>query len=105
MSDNADEEAIRAKARLWGLEYVPPRLIDSRRELSGLIPESIARAFQVLPQPSSGIALKVLFCDPLNFEAIDAVRFSSGRQIEMALATDRAIQESIDRVYETSDSQ
>ena len=105
MADNSDETAIRAQARMCGLEYVPPRLIDTRRELAGLIPESIARAFHVLAQPSSSVALKVLFSDPFNFEAIDAVRFSCGRPIKMALAIDWAIQESIDRVYETSGSQ
>jgi hypothetical protein len=105
MTHNSDEEALRAMARLYDVEYVPPRLIDTRRALAGLIPESIARAFHVLAQPSNRPALKVLFSDPLNFEAIDAVRFSCGRQIEMALATERAIQESIDRVYETFDSE
>ncbi len=88
---------------MHGIAYVPPRLIDTHRELAGLMPESIARAFHVLAQPSNSAALTVLFSDPLNFEAIDAVRFYSGRKIELALATDRAIQESIDRVYEASD--
>jgi type IV pilus assembly protein PilB len=79
-------------------------LIETRRNLAELVPDSVARACSVLPQPSRGRVLKVLSSDPLDFEAIDAVRFYYGRPIEMALATHQAIQESIDRVYVTSDS-
>ncbi|MFI5456903.1 MAG: hypothetical protein ACHRXM_15770 [Isosphaerales bacterium] len=57
----------------------------------------------VLPQPPSGTVLKVLISDPLDFETIDTVRFYCGRQIDVALASHRAIQESIDRVYGTSE--
>ena len=103
MGDNADEKDLRAKARMHGLEYVPPRLIDIRRELADLMPEAVARACHVLPQPSRGTVLKVLLSDPLDFEAIDQVRFCCGRPIDVALAAHRAIQESIDRVYEASD--
>jgi type IV pilus assembly protein PilB len=99
MPDNSDERVLRAKARQHGLGYVSPRLIDTSGNLAGLLPGSVARAFNVLPQPSRGAALKVLLSDPLDFEAIDAVRFSCGRQIEVALATYRAIEESIDLVY------
>jgi type IV pilus assembly protein PilB len=106
MAENSEEEAMRAKARMCGLEYVPPRLIDTRRELADLMPESVARECNVLAQPSSGTVLNVLMSDPLDFETIDRVRFCCGRRgrsIEMALASHRAIQESIDRVYGTSD--
>ena len=68
-----------------------------------MIPEAIARAFHLLAQSSSGLALEILFSCPLNFGAIDAVRFYFGGKVEVALATDRAIEESIDRVYETFD--
>jgi type IV pilus assembly protein PilB len=104
MAENSEEKAVRAKARMHGVEYVPPRLIDTRRDLAELMPESVARASNVLPQPPSGTVLKVLISDPLDFETIDTVRFYCSRQINVALASHRAIQESIDRVYGTSDS-
>jgi type IV pilus assembly protein PilB len=104
MAENSDEERARATARMAGLEYFPPRLIDTRRELADLMPESAARACNVLPQPSSGKALKVLMSDPLDFEAIDRVRFHCGRPVELAMASLRSIREAIDRVYGTSDS-
>jgi type IV pilus assembly protein PilB len=101
MADSSEENAAKAKARLHGLAYVPARLIYTSRNLADLMPESVARACNVLPQPSRGTVLKVLFSDPLDFEAIDRVRFSCGRQIDVALTTHRAIQESIERVYGT----
>jgi type IV pilus assembly protein PilB len=99
MAENSDEDAIRARARMHGLEYVPVQGIDTRRELAELMPESVARACHVLPQPSNGIALKFLISDPLDFETIDKVRFCCGRPVELALASQKAIQESINRVY------
>jgi len=103
MAANSEENAARAKARVLGLEYVPPRLIDTRRNLADLMPELVARACNVLPQPSRGTVLKVLFSDPLDFETIDKVRFYCGCQIDVSLTTYRAIQESIERVYGTCD--
>jgi type IV pilus assembly protein PilB len=99
MADSSDEETVRALARMHGLEYVPPRLIDTRRSLAELMPESVARECGVLPQPSFARALKVLISDPLDFETMDRIRFCCGRPIDIALAPLRAIQESIDRVY------
>jgi type IV pilus assembly protein PilB len=103
LAENSDEADVRAKAGMYGLEYVPPRLIDTRQDLAGLLPESVAKACHVLPQPSSESALKILISDPLDLEAIDQVRFVAGRPVDVALASRRAIQESIDRVYQTSD--
>jgi hypothetical protein len=57
------------------------------------------------PQPGFGVEFATICAtwvsDPLDFEAIDRVRFSCGRQIDVALTTHRAIQESIERVYGT----
>lgn len=103
MAENSDEADARAKARMCGLEYVPPRLIQTRHELADLLPESVARACHVVPQPSSESALNILISDPLDFEAIDQVRFATGRPVDVALASHRAIQEAIDRVYQTPD--
>jgi type IV pilus assembly protein PilB len=103
MAENSDEADTRAKARMHGLEYVPPRLIQTRDELASLLPESVARACHVLPQPLSEASLKILISDPLDFEAIDQVRFAADRPVDLALASRRAIQESIDRIYRMSE--
>jgi type IV pilus assembly protein PilB len=101
MADDSEEEAVRMKAQMHGLEYIPPRLIDSRRDLADLIPEWVARKGHVLPQSTNRTVLRVLMSDPLDFETMEMVRFCCGRQIDVALASHRAIQESIDRVYGT----
>jgi type IV pilus assembly protein PilB len=104
MAQNSDENDVEAKARMHGLTYVPPSFIDTHRELADLIPESVARKCNVLPQHSSGTTLKFLISDPLDFESIDQVRFYCGRSVDWALASLRAIQESMDRVYGTPSS-
>jgi hypothetical protein len=37
MTGDSDEQTERAKARQYGLEYVPPRLIDTSGYLAGLL--------------------------------------------------------------------
>jgi type IV pilus assembly protein PilB len=100
MAESSDDEAVRGIAEMAGLEYFPPRLIDTRRgELAHLLPESVARACNVILQPSNGTGVKLLMSNPLDFETIDRVRFHVGRPVILALASDRAIRESIERVY------
>jgi hypothetical protein len=70
MTQDAEEAAMRAKAHQYGLEYVAPRLIETRRNWADLMPEELARATDTLPQGLAGPALKVLISDPLDFETI-----------------------------------
>ncbi len=106
MVEDSEEDAMRAKARMHGIEYVPPQFIDAGRYLSHLIPEAVARSLNVVPWQAAqaGKVLKVLISDPMDFEAIDKVRFYWGGPIDVALASLRAIRESIDRVYEAPDA-
>lgn len=99
MAESGEEEDIKAKARQFGLEYVAPRLIDTRGDLAGLMPEAVARECNVLPQPGRGTTLRVLMSDLLDFDTIDRVRFCCGGPVEVALASSRAIREAIDQVY------
>jgi type IV pilus assembly protein PilB len=103
MPESSEEEDASALAQMHGLEYVAPRLINTRPELADVFPEQFARAHNVVPQPSGGAVLNILMSDPLDFETIDRARFLSGRQIRVALASRGAIREAIERVYRRSD--
>jgi hypothetical protein len=41
MADYSEEQAARAKALMHGLEYVPPWLIDTGRNLASLLPNAV----------------------------------------------------------------
>ena len=81
---------------MHGLEYVAPGFIDTHRELADLLPESVARACNALPQPSSGTALKVLITDPLDFEAIDLVDLIAGTEVEVGDRVVGTLEEPVD---------
>jgi hypothetical protein len=71
MAEGSDEKAVRALAAISGLEYFPPRLIDTRRgDLANLLPESVAREYNDFLQPSTEAGVKLLMIDPLDFESI-----------------------------------
>ena len=97
------EEAVRAKAQQFGLEFVELTGRDLRPALDQM-PESVARKFIVLPLTLKGEALVVAMQDPMDFDTIDRLRFELGRVIEVALAPKAAIVEAIDRHYGTTAS-
>jgi type IV pilus assembly protein PilB len=102
MDADADERIIKAKAHQFGMEYVGPRLIDAGRHLAGLMPETLARACNALPQGIRGECLTVLMSEPNDFEAVDRLRFELGRPIDVALASSTSIRQAIERIYGTS---
>ena len=71
--------------------------------LAGLVPENLARNYQVIPLAKLGNTLTLCMSDPMNVIAVDDVRMSTGFHIEPALASAKDIAEAIERCY-TQDS-
>ena len=74
---------------------VEPTVID-------LLPRSIARKHQVMPIAKEGNVVKVAITDPLDFEALDNLRFILNSEINPVLTTAEAVQRGIDRYYEAT---
>ncbi len=67
-----------------------------------LIPESIARRYQVLPLEIADGALVVAMEEPANIEALDVLAAFTKKRIEPVLAIGQDIQEAIDLNYKAS---
>ncbi len=69
-----------------------------------LLPRSIARKHQVLPlgRDEEGEVVKVAITDPLDFEALDNLRFILNSEIMPLLASPEAVRRAIDRFYEAT---
>ncbi len=88
-------------------QYGAPRLdisnINVEDDLIKLIPEDVARKYQLLPLERSGATLKVVMVDPANIFAIDDIKFLTGYNVETAVASEADIREAIEKAYEAED--
>ncbi|MEM1024913.1 MAG: type IV-A pilus assembly ATPase PilB [Myxococcota bacterium] len=68
-------------------------------EVIKLVPKEVAEKHQVIPVNRAGASLIVAMADPSNIFAIDDLKFLTGYNIEVVVASDGAIRESIDKYY------
>lgn len=76
--------------------------IDSA--ITQIIPESMAKRYQVLPFRKEGGKLMVAMADPLDYFAIEDLRMSTGFRIEPAICTRDELQRAIAHHYGMRDS-
>jgi type IV pilus assembly protein PilB len=68
-------------------------------EVIKLVPQEVAEKHQVIPVNRAGASLIVAMADPSNIFAIDDLKFLTGYNIEVVVASDGAIKESIEKYY------
>jgi len=83
-------------------------LIDLRRhqvspEALKLVPEKLARKYNVLPLDIIGSSLVLVMEDPMNIHALDEIAFVSKMRIEPMMAVPEEIREAMDRNYTGAD--
>ena len=64
-----------------------------------LVPKATAEKHQIVPVNRAGSSLIVAMSDPSNIFAIDDIKFLTGYNVEVVVASEQAIKESIDRYY------
>jgi type IV pilus assembly protein PilB len=69
-----------------------------------LIPEEVAVKHTVLPVNRAGSTLILATADPSNIFAIDDIKFLTGYNIEVVVASEEAIKRAVDRFYDQTSS-
>ncbi|ABQ26856.1 type IV-A pilus assembly ATPase PilB [Geotalea uraniireducens] len=69
-----------------------------------IIPVDIAHKYQIVPVNRSGSTLIIAMCDPSNIFAIDDIKFMTGYNVEVVVASESAIRTAIDKFYDQSAS-
>jgi len=67
-----------------------------------LIPRELAQKHQLLPINRAGSTLILAMSDPSNLTAQDEVKFNTGYNIEVVVASEEAIRNAIERYYDQS---
>jgi type IV pilus assembly protein PilB len=88
----ADSEAVtQALAEQFGLEVVDPSSEDIPKEVVDLVSKDIALKHCLIPIGRKDTRLIVAMADPLDFDALDNIRFATNLEIEQVLATKETI--------------
>lgn len=69
-----------------------------------IIPAEISQKYQIIPVNRAGSTLIVAMSDPSNIFAIDDIKFMTGYNVEVVVASETAIKTSIDKYYDQSAS-
>jgi type IV pilus assembly protein PilB len=70
-------------------------------EISKLVPREVAEKHLVIPVNRAGSSLIVAMSDPSNIYAIDDLKFVTGYNIEVVVASEASIKQAIDKSYDS----
>ncbi len=87
-----------------GFPYFDLATVPVEPEATALIPESLAKKHQAIPISIEDSSLLVALADPLDYESIRDLGFSSGYTIRPVIATRKDILEAIERYYNLDSS-
>jgi type IV pilus assembly protein PilB len=97
-----EDELLRFLSEQYGTQAINLDTIDVDPNVFRMIPAEVANKFQVLPVARVGRQLTVAMANPANFFAIDDIKFITGHEVRVLVATEGQLKRAIDKYYETS---
>ncbi len=92
-----DETLLGTLSKRFGLKLAD--LSDSESAARDLVPEGVARRYQVLPIRVTPSALDIATANPFDLDCEKTLAFATGREVRSLLASPRSIQDKIDEFY------
>jgi type IV pilus assembly protein PilB len=86
-------------SKQFGLPMIDLSRLEFDPALVGLIPDNIARKYEILPIGKEGATLKMAISDPSNIFALDDLKFLTGSNIQLFLASEEHLREALDKHY------
>lgn len=86
-------------SRQYGVPAINLNDFEIDPEVIKMIPKEVAQKHQVVPVNRAGASLIVAMSDPSNIYAIDDLKFLTGYNIEVVVASEAAITASIEKYY------
>ena len=99
-----EEELMEFLSDFYGVPSINPADYDVDPAVVRLIPSDVASRFQVVPLERSGRRLVVAMSNPSNIFALDDIKFITGCEVVTNVASEAAIKNAIDRLYDQAES-
>lgn len=95
----SETEILGALSNQLGMEMISLKGVDIPVEVRNLIPTDIAQQYKVVPVYKSDDTLTVALSDPLDFNALDSLRYILKHNVEGVIAPRDEIRVALDRYY------
>lgn len=95
----AEIDLMQFLAEQMDIPFVKLDDISIEKEIIRLIPEELARDYQIIPLFKIGEQLSVATSDPLNVENIDSISKLTGMELDIVLATETDISYAVEVYY------
>src|SRR2546427_1175951 len=82
-----------------GVPSISLKEFDIDAEVVRLVPKDVAEKHQCIPVNRAGASLILAMSDPSNIYAIDDIKFLTGYNIEVVVASEQAIKEALEKYY------
>jgi type IV pilus assembly protein PilB len=95
----AEHDLTSFLSKQYGVPAISLKDFDIDEDVVKLIPRATAEKHQLVPVNRAGSSLIVAMGDPSNIFAVDDIKFLTGYNVEVVVASEQAIKEAIDRYY------
>ncbi len=86
-------------SKQYGVPAISLKDFEIDADVIKLVPKAVAEKHQVVPVNRAGSSLIIAMSDPSNIFAIDDIKFLTGYNVEVVVASEQAIREAIERYY------
>jgi type IV pilus assembly protein PilB len=94
-----DESVTMAKAAQAGAEVIELDAIQLADDVISAVPRNVVKRFNAVPIYVSDDTVTMALADPTDLESIDGLQVALGKQIEVRVASEKEIQNAINRYY------
>lgn len=94
-----DTAEMQQRARLMHTQFIDLRAVALDREIGSVLPEAMARRYQMVCIGKLEKKITVAMLDPLDIFALDDVKIRTGFDVESVLADTEAIEWALKRLY------
>jgi type IV pilus assembly protein PilB len=95
----AENDLTNFLSKQYGVPAISLKDFEIDEEVLKLIPKAAADKHQVVPVNRAGSSLIIAMSDPSNIFAIDDIKFLTGYNVEVVVASEQAIREAIEKYY------
>ncbi len=99
-----EEELSAFLSKQYGVPSINLSEFEIDADVIRQIPPEVAQKYQIVPVNRAGSTLIVAMNDPSNIFAIDDIKFMTGFNVEVVVATESSIKAAIDQYYDQSAS-
>ncbi|MFZ3209808.1 MAG: type IV-A pilus assembly ATPase PilB [Geobacteraceae bacterium] len=91
-------------SKQYGVPSINLAEFEVDRAIIKIIPVEIVQKYQIIPVNRAGSTLIIAMSDPSNIFAIDDIKFMTGYNVEVVVASESFIKSAIDKYYDQSAS-